>query len=58
MTTITDPPKGDFRLSMLLYDTRFRSLTLQVIAAIALALVLAYLYYNLATNLAEAGLNI
>lgn len=58
MTTITDPPKGDFRLSMLLYDTRFRSLTLQVIAAIALALVLAYLYHNLATNLAEAGLNI
>ena len=58
MTTITDPPKGEFRLSMLLYDTRYRSMTLQVIAALVLALSLAYLYRNLATNLAEAGLNI
>ncbi|MGR3562267.1 MAG: amino acid ABC transporter permease [Heliomarina sp.] len=58
MTTITDPPKGEFRLSMLLYDTRYRSMTLQVIAALVLALALAYLYRNLATNLSEAGLNI
>ena len=58
MTTITDPPEGDFRVSMLLYDTRYRSMTLQVIAALLLALSLAYLYSNLATNLREAGLNI
>ena len=58
MTTITDPPKGEFRLSMLLYDTRYRSMTLQVIAALVLALALAYLYRNLAFNLREAGLNI
>lgn len=58
MTTITDPLKGEFRLSMLLYDTRYRSMTLQVIAALLLALALAYLYRNLATNLSAAGLNI
>ena len=58
MTTISDPLKGEFRLSMLLYDTRYRSMTLQVIAALVLALALAYLYRNLATNLSAAGLNI
>ena len=31
MATITDPPKASFRLSMLLYDTRYRSLTIQAI---------------------------
>ncbi|WP_299025121.1 ABC transporter permease subunit [uncultured Sulfitobacter sp.] len=58
MSTLSDPPKGSFQLSMLLNDTRYRSLTLQVIAAIALALALAYLYSNLAANLRAAGLNI
>lgn len=43
---------------MLLNDTRYRSATLQVIAAIILALCLYYLYSNLATNLRAAGLNI
>lgn len=58
MSILSDPPKGSFRLSMLLNDTRYRSMTLQVIAAIALALALAYLYSNLAANLRAAGLNI
>ena len=58
MSTLSDPPQGSFRLSMLLNDTRYRSMTLQVIAAIALALSLAYLYSNLAANLRAAGLNI
>ena len=58
MTTLTDPPKGSFRLAMLLNDTRYRSTTLQVIAAVLLALALGYLYSNLATNLRAAGLNI
>ncbi len=58
MTTLTDPAKGAFRPSMLLYDTRYRSLTLQAIAAIVLALCLMYLYSNLADNLRAAGLNI
>ena len=43
---------------MLLNDTRYRSMTLQAIAAIVLALALAYLYSNLAANLRAAGLNI
>ncbi|MEP5727750.1 MAG: ABC transporter permease subunit [Sulfitobacter sp.] len=58
MSTTTDPQGGSFRLSMLLNDTRYRSLTLQAIAAIVLALSLAYLYSNLASNLRAAGLNI
>lgn len=58
MSTLSDPPQGSFRLSMLLNDTRYRSMTLQVIAAISLALALAYLYSNLAANLRAAGLNI
>ena len=58
MSTTTDPQGGTFRLSMLLNDTRYRSMTLQAIAAIALALTLAYLYSNLAQNLRAAGLNI
>ena len=58
MTTLTDPPQGSLRLSMLLNDTRYRSATLQVVAAIALVSALGYLYLNLRTNLAAAGLNI
>ncbi|WP_299567413.1 ABC transporter permease subunit [uncultured Sulfitobacter sp.] len=58
MSTLTDPPTGSFRLSMLLNDTRYRSMTLQVIAAIVLATLLFYLYSNLAANLRAAGLNI
>lgn len=58
MSTLSDPQKGSFRPSMLLNDSRYRSLTLQVIAAIALASALFYLYSNLAENLRQAGLNI
>jgi general L-amino acid transport system permease protein len=58
MTIMTDPPKESFRLSMLLNDSRYRSLTLQVIAAILLALVIFYLANNVATNLAALGVSI
>lgn len=58
MSTLTDPPKESFRLSMLLNDTRYRSMTFQVIAAIVLALALFYIYTNLVANLQAAGLNI
>jgi len=58
MTTFTDPPTESFRLSMLLNDTRYRSGTMQAIAAIMLALALFYLYSNLSANLEAAGLNI
>ncbi|MGR3636374.1 MAG: amino acid ABC transporter permease [Shimia sp.] len=58
MTTLTDPPKASFRLSMLINDTRYRSLTFQAIAAVALALAFVYLGNNLMQNLRAAGLNI
>lgn len=58
MTTLTDPPKESFRLSMLLNDTRYRSLTMQAIAALLLALAIVYLGNNLIQNLRAAGLNI
>ena len=58
MTSIPDPSQGSFRLSMLINDTRYRSLTFQAIAAILLALAIWYLGNNLAQNLRAAGLNI
>ncbi len=59
MTTLTDPPKqGSFQPMMLLNDTRYRSITFQVIALILLILAIWFLGSNLATNLAAAGLNI
>lgn len=58
MTSITDPPQGSFRLSMLINDTRYRSYTFQAIAFILLALSIGYLINNLFTNLAAQGLDI
>ncbi|MCR9127699.1 MAG: ABC transporter permease subunit [Rhodobacteraceae bacterium] len=58
MTTLSDPPPGAFRLSMLLSDTRYRSYTFQFIALILLIAMMAYLGMNLVRNLAAAGLNI
>ncbi|WP_412564173.1 amino acid ABC transporter permease [Thalassobius sp. MITS945101] len=58
MTTLTDPPKESFQLTMLIYDTRYRSLTFQAIAAIVLALCFWFLGNNLIQNLRAAGLNI
>ncbi|MEH6673701.1 MULTISPECIES: amino acid ABC transporter permease [unclassified Sulfitobacter] len=58
MTTMSDPQRGSFRLSMLLNDTRYRSYTFQFIALILLIALMAFLGINLVRNLAEAGLNI
>ncbi|WP_187431575.1 amino acid ABC transporter permease [Roseobacter fucihabitans] len=58
MTILTDPPRESFRLSMLINDTRYRSLTFQGIALLVLIVAFAYLANNLLTNLAAAGLNI
>ncbi|MCK4713543.1 MAG: ABC transporter permease subunit [Marinosulfonomonas sp.] len=55
MTTLTDPPKESFRLSMLLYDTRYRSTTIQVIALMGFMLGAAWLVNNVIVNLAAAG---
>ena len=58
MSTLSDPPQDGFRLSMLINDTRYRSLTFQAIAALLLALSIWYLGNNLIQNLRAAGLNI
>ena len=62
MTTISDPSVGttnqSFRLAMLLNDTRYRSLTFQFIALVAIIAFMAFVGGNLVRNLAEAGLNI
>lgn len=55
MATITDPPKESFRLSMLIYDTRYRSMTIQVIALMGFMLLAAWLINNTAQNLANLG---
>lgn len=55
--TIADatPPKEPFRLSMLLYDTRFRSYTIQIIVLALVILGLSWLINNLFVNLAAKG---
>ncbi|SFU00792.1 amino acid ABC transporter permease [Sedimentitalea nanhaiensis] len=55
MTTLSDPPKQQFRLSMLLYDTRYRSATIQVLAMFGFMLLAAWLISNAAQNLAALG---
>lgn len=55
MTTITDPPKESFRLSQLIYDTRYRSMTIQIVALIGFLILIGWLINNTAQNLAELG---
>ncbi|CUH67072.1 putative glutamine ABC transporter permease protein GlnM [Thalassovita gelatinovora] len=55
MTTLTDPPKESFRLSMLIYDTRYRSMTIQVVALIGFMLLIGWLVNNTAQNLLDLG---
>ena len=62
MTTLADRPvtasNGSFKLSMLLNDTRYRSLTFQFIALVAIIAFMAFVGGNLVRNLTDAGLNI
>ncbi|MEM9710341.1 MAG: ABC transporter permease subunit [Pseudomonadota bacterium] len=58
MTTLTDPPQESFRLSMLLNDTRYRSLTFQFIALILLIASMAWLASNAVRNLESLGQDI
>jgi general L-amino acid transport system permease protein len=55
MALATDVPKDGFRLSMLIYDTRFRSITIQVIVLVLFAAFVAWLLNNTAQNLAAKG---
>jgi general L-amino acid transport system permease protein len=55
MSTITDPQKESFRLSMLLYDSRYRSATIQVVALIGFMILVGWLIYNTSQNLNALG---
>ena len=55
MTAITEPPKAEFRLRMLLSDTRYRSVTIQIVALILVMLGVGYLVNNVIANLAALG---
>ncbi|SFJ44103.1 amino acid ABC transporter permease [Celeribacter neptunius] len=56
MTTAIDTPQDQgFRLSQLIYDTRYRSITIQVIAMLAFMFIAAFLVRNTITNLANLG---
>lgn len=55
MTVTTEPPKVKFRLSLLLYDTRYRSITIQVIALALCAAAIYWLGWNTKQNLAALG---
>jgi general L-amino acid transport system permease protein len=55
MALAADTPKDSFRLSMLVYDTRFRSITIQVAVLILFILGVSWLYGNVTANLAAKG---
>ena len=55
MTISVDVPKDSFRLRQLLYDTRYRSLTIQVVAFILLMLSFSWLVSNTVQNLSALG---
>ena len=55
MTTATDPQGSKFRLSMLLYDSRYRSATIQIIALILFLVLIGWLVSNTLSNLASLG---
>ena len=48
-------PQQTFKLSMLLYDTRYRSMTIQVVAVFGFMLLLAWLVSNTVQNLNALG---
>ncbi len=55
MALATDVPKDGFRLSMLVYDTRYRGYTIQFIVLLLFSLAVAWLLNNTIVNLAAKG---
>lgn len=58
MTILTETPKQSFRLSQLIFDTRYRSITIQIMALLILGLLVSYLISNLIQNLSDLGKDI
>jgi len=57
MSLMTDsPPRESFRLIQLIYDTRYRSLTIQVLTLILVCVGIYWLINNLLANLTQLGL--
>lgn len=55
MSAISEPPQTGFRLSQLIYDTRYRSTTIQIVAMISILMLFGWLINNTAQNLAALG---
>lgn len=55
MAIASDPPKDSFRLSMLVYDTRFRSITIQLVVLLLFLAGLFWLINNAIVNLEVKG---
>ena len=55
MTTLTDPAKESFKLSMLIYDTRYRSMTIQIFVLITFIIFVFWLVNNTIDNLTDLG---
>ncbi|WP_103334373.1 amino acid ABC transporter permease [Pseudotabrizicola formosa] len=55
MAVVTEEPKAGFRLGMLIYDTRYRSITIQIVVLMLVMLGAAWLIDNLLSNLAALG---
>lgn len=58
MSLASEAPKDSFRLSMLIYDTRYRSYTIQVAVLALLLAFLGWITDNTIQNLAERGKDI
>ncbi len=52
MANVADAPKDSFRPSMLIYDTRYRAITIQVIVLVLVGLFVGWLVHNTIVNLA------
>ncbi|WP_108263254.1 amino acid ABC transporter permease [Mangrovicoccus ximenensis] len=55
MATASDPPQGGFQFSQLIYDTRYRSMTIQVATLIGVLALFFWLGANVTQNLADLG---
>jgi len=55
MSMIAAPPARGFRPSQLIHDTRYRGMTIQIVALFALMLTFAWLVNNAIVNLAALG---
>jgi general L-amino acid transport system permease protein len=58
MALATEAPKQSFRLGMLIYDTRYRAITIQVIVLVLVLVCVGWLLDNARVNLALKGKDI